>query len=205
VDDFLNDPAKRALPSYQPIYFAAWIQDKFVFKDLIMRVGLRLERFDANQPVLKDAYSTVPIYTVGEVKNAADQNIRDLAALIPNNMDNDFAVYVNRDPNQQVSSLSGAKLVGYRDGNRWFDGNGNPITDPQQIARDGKTNRNTPLLIDPNNPNFGKYARDFGMSDFVTDPGYNFRFTEGQKALERNAAARECSWRAAPRHRASCC
>ena len=153
VDDFLNDPAKRALPSYQPIYFAAWIQDKFVFKDLIMRVGLRLERFDANQPVLKDAYSTVPIYTVGEVKNAADQNIRDLAALIPNNMDNDFAVYVNRDPNQQVSSLSGAKLVGYRDGNRWFDGNGNPITDPQQIARDGKTNRNTPLLIDPNNPN----------------------------------------------------
>jgi hypothetical protein len=46
------------------------------------------------------------------------------------------------------------------------------------------------LNVDPNNPNFGKYARDFGMSDFVTDPGYNFRFTEGQKALERNAAAR---------------
>jgi hypothetical protein len=46
------------------------------------------------------------------------------------------------------------------------------------------------LNIDPNSPDYGKYARDFGMADFVTDPGYNFRFTEGQKALERAAAAR---------------
>jgi hypothetical protein len=46
------------------------------------------------------------------------------------------------------------------------------------------------LQIDRTSPDFGRYARDFGMADFVTDPGYNFRFTEGQKALERNAAAR---------------
>ena len=37
---------------------------------------------------------------------------------------------------------------------------------------------------------YGKYAQDFGMNDFVTDPGYNFRLSEGQKALERSAAAR---------------
>lgn len=37
---------------------------------------------------------------------------------------------------------------------------------------------------------FGKYARDFGMSDFQADPGYAFRLSEGQKALERTAAAR---------------
>ena len=37
---------------------------------------------------------------------------------------------------------------------------------------------------------FGKYARDFGMSDFTTDPGYGFRLAEGQKALDRQAAAR---------------
>lgn len=37
---------------------------------------------------------------------------------------------------------------------------------------------------------FGKYARDFGMSDFQADPGYAFRLAEGQKALERTAAAR---------------
>jgi hypothetical protein len=37
---------------------------------------------------------------------------------------------------------------------------------------------------------FGRYAKDFGMSDFTADPGYAFRLAEGQKALERNAAAR---------------
>lgn len=37
---------------------------------------------------------------------------------------------------------------------------------------------------------YGKYGRDFGMSDFQSDPGYAFRLSEGQKALERSAAAR---------------
>jgi len=39
-------------------------------------------------------------------------------------------------------------------------------------------------------PDFGKYARDFGMGDFQADPGYGFRLSEGMKALERSAAAR---------------
>ena len=37
---------------------------------------------------------------------------------------------------------------------------------------------------------YGRYGRDFGMSDFQADPGYAFRLGEGQKALERSAAAR---------------
>jgi hypothetical protein len=37
---------------------------------------------------------------------------------------------------------------------------------------------------------YGKYAKDFSMSDFTADPGYAFRLSEGQKALERSAAAR---------------
>jgi len=37
---------------------------------------------------------------------------------------------------------------------------------------------------------YGKYARDFGMQDFQQDPGYAFRLAEGQKALDRQAAAR---------------
>jgi hypothetical protein len=37
---------------------------------------------------------------------------------------------------------------------------------------------------------FGRYARDFGMSDFQQDPGYAFRLSEGQKLLDRSAAAR---------------
>jgi hypothetical protein len=37
---------------------------------------------------------------------------------------------------------------------------------------------------------YGKYAKDFSMGDFQQDPGYGFRLSEGQKALERSAAAR---------------
>lgn len=37
---------------------------------------------------------------------------------------------------------------------------------------------------------YGKYTKDFGMADYTADPGYQFRLAEGQKALERSAAAR---------------
>jgi hypothetical protein len=43
---------------------------------------------------------------------------------------------------------------------------------------------------DINSADFGKYARDFSMADFQQDPGYAFRLSEGQKALDRQAAAR---------------
>tara|TARA_R110002126_G_scaffold57695_3_gene152859 strand:+ start:2886 stop:3677 length:792 start_codon:yes stop_codon:yes gene_type:complete len=36
----------------------------------------------------------------------------------------------------------------------------------------------------------GEYVRNFTMADFNADPGYAFRLSEGQKALDRQAAAR---------------
>lgn len=37
---------------------------------------------------------------------------------------------------------------------------------------------------------YGSAMRPFGMSDFEADPGYNFRMSEGLKALDQQAAAR---------------
>jgi hypothetical protein len=37
---------------------------------------------------------------------------------------------------------------------------------------------------------YGSAAKPFGEAEFKTDPGYAFRLSEGQKALERSAAAR---------------
>lgn len=37
---------------------------------------------------------------------------------------------------------------------------------------------------------YGTANHDFGMEDFQVDPGYQFRLTEGLKALDRQAAAR---------------
>ena len=42
----------------------------------------------------------------------------------------------------------------------------------------------------PGEAGYGKYAGDFTMQDFTTDPGYAFRLAEGNKALDRTAAAR---------------
>ena len=36
----------------------------------------------------------------------------------------------------------------------------------------------------------GKWNRSFNMDDFQQDPGYQFRMAQGQKALERSAAAK---------------
>lgn len=36
---------------------------------------------------------------------------------------------------------------------------------------------------------YGKYSKDFGMSDFQQDPGYQFRLSEGLKAINNSMAA----------------
>jgi hypothetical protein len=46
------------------------------------------------------------------------------------------------------------------------------------------------LNIDPNSPDYGKYARDFGMADYQADPGYQFRLSEGRRALAHSAPSR---------------
>jgi hypothetical protein len=43
---------------------------------------------------------------------------------------------------------------------------------------------------DQNAPGYGSMGKAFGASDFQQDPGYQFRQSEGMKALERSAAAR---------------
>lgn len=37
---------------------------------------------------------------------------------------------------------------------------------------------------------YGSLMRDFSMADYQADPGYAFRLSEGQKAIDRSAAAR---------------
>ena len=46
------------------------------------------------------------------------------------------------------------------------------------------------LNVNTSDPNYGKYAKDFSMSDFTVDPGYAFRLSQGMSALNNSAAAR---------------
>ena len=139
VEDFTNNPNQRLLGAFQPVYTAAWIQDKFAYKDIIFRVGLRVERFDANQLVLKDPYSLYPIKTVSEVSEIGNTKISH-----PDNMGEDYKVYVN-------DSRNPTRVLGYRNEDNWFDSEGNELTNPEIIANQTNSGRIAPYLADPNN------------------------------------------------------
>ena len=55
--DFFRDTQNRPQDAYRPTYAAGFLEDKFTIEDLIVRVGVRVDRFDANQKVLKDKYA----------------------------------------------------------------------------------------------------------------------------------------------------
>ena len=62
MNEFLTDQDadgnyKREIGAFQPIYVAGYIQDKFALDDIIFNIGVRVDRYDANQGVLKDRYS----------------------------------------------------------------------------------------------------------------------------------------------------
>ena len=131
IEDFFNETnddgfRTRPIGAYEPIYIAGYIMDKFTFDDIIFNVGVRVDRFDANQPVLKDPYVIGDAYTVGDVRNDLLGSLED-AVTIPENIGDDFVVYVD-------DIESPTTIVGYREGDTWFNSSGAEIADPDQIA-----------------------------------------------------------------------
>ncbi len=127
----------RHRPAFQPTYIAGYIQDKFAFRDLVFNVGVRVDRFDANQMVLKDPYTLYDAYTVGDVRNGGTP--QTLTGDIPQTMGNDYVVYVDNvaDP---------TSIFGYRNGDTWYDASGTEIDNPTLIsAADGVQ----PYLVNP--------------------------------------------------------
>ncbi len=122
INDFVNNPDSRPMGSYNPIYVAGYVQDKFSFRDLIFRLGVRVDRFDANQPVLKDKYSLYPTRKKSEVDQDLHPNDEH-----PGNIGNNHVVYVD-DPTDPT------EIVGYRKDNNWFDASGSQIDDPNILA-----------------------------------------------------------------------
>ena len=107
--------------AFQPIYMAGYIQDQFTFDDLYFNVGVRVDRFDANQSVLKDPFTLYSSRDVADVKNMGTDFV------IPESMGDDYVVYVDdiKNPN---------KIVGYRSGFDWFNADGSPQPNPVEIA-----------------------------------------------------------------------
>jgi hypothetical protein len=104
---------------------------------LKFNVGLRIDRFDANQKVLKDPYSLYGTRTAGDVTE-----INGTEVAHPSNIGSDYVVYVNSitDPTQ---------IVGYRNNNRWYSAEGVEVVDPRILAQQTSNGQLTPYLINP--------------------------------------------------------
>ncbi len=108
----------RPIAAFQPIYTAGYVQDKFAIEDLIFNVGIRVDRYDANQLVLKDKYLLYDTYTANSSK------ARDLGSL--SQFGGSHYVYV--DDLENPSSI-----VGYRSGDTWYDETGSEISTPDVL------------------------------------------------------------------------
>lgn len=123
--DNFGDKLRHA-GAYEPIYMAGYIQDKFDFNgDLVVNVGLRVDRFDANQLTLKDPYLFFPARTAGELTQA-DFNKMNGGDAKPSNIGEDYVVYVDNVANP-------TSITGYRSGDTWYNEVGAVIQDPAQL------------------------------------------------------------------------
>jgi hypothetical protein len=116
-----NGMYTRPVGAFRPIYIAGYIQDQFAFKDLIFNIGVRVDRYDANQEVLVDPFVLYPAETVSMVNELQGNDVYH-----PSNMGSDYVVYVDRveDP---------TRIVGYRDDYVWFNAAGIEIFDPYAL------------------------------------------------------------------------
>lgn len=137
LNKFMNDKDENGnqtlhVGAYKPIYVSGYIQDKFDFKDIKFNIGVRVDRFDANQKVLKDQYLFHEAFTAGEKSEGKPENIKE-----------DYVVYVD--------NLTSLNVVGYRHTDEktatttWYDNEGKERSDPKSLIVDGKL---TPWLKD---------------------------------------------------------
>lgn len=146
-DDFFNARDEygnytRPIGAFQPIYVAGYIEDKFEFEDLIFNVGLRVDRYDANQQVLKDKYVLFPTIKAGD--DATLELLPGDVSDHPSNIGDDYVVYVDNVQNP-------TSILGYRDGDTWYNAEGAELQDASALRV--SNGLPAPLLVDKENTN----------------------------------------------------
>lgn len=172
-DDFFNKTDEngyktRPIAPFEPSYVAGYIQDKFAFKDLIFNIGVRVDRYDANQMVLKDAFLLNEAYTVGD----SDERGLIAGTVVPANIPDNAVVYVN--------DLSNPTAInGYRVGNVWYNASGTQVENPNAIA---SANGIAPYLLDPSAELNSSAFEDY-KPQIVVMPRISFSFPISDEAL----------------------
>lgn len=172
-DDFFNKTdedgyKERPIAPFEPNYVAGYIQDKFAFKDLIFNVGVRVDRYDANQMVLKDQFLLADAYTVGD----SDESGLISGTVHPSNIPDEAVIYVNDIENPTA-------INGYRVNNVWYNASGTEVENPNSIS---SANGIAPYLIDPNEELNSTAFEDY-KPQIVVMPRISFSFPISDEAL----------------------
>ncbi len=124
----------RPIGAYRPNYIAGYLSDYIQYKDFRITLGVRVERFDNNTKVLRDPYSLYPVATVADAPY--------ISAAKPANIGDDYVVYVGG------NSASNPKptVIGYRNGDTWYDKTGREVQDPQVLKTGTNSAALQPLL-----------------------------------------------------------
>ena len=133
--------------------------DHFDFKDIKFNVGLRIDRYDANQQVLKDKYALHELAQVGDLGSIGNLPA-GFTDNIPKNISQNAAIYVAQNPSGGKSPIS---IKGYRDGDKWYNSEGNEISDPNLIASSDA--RPIPLFKD--NADYDKKMSAAAFTNYV--------------------------------------
>lgn len=128
----------RPIDAFRPVYMAAYIQDKFYFDDLIFNVGVRMDRYDANQMVLKDPYLFYEAKNVGELTHFSNGDKINH----PSNIKDDFTPYVDNPSTPNA-------IVAYRSENKFYTASGSEITDNVKLQQLDLQGLFKPVLKNP--------------------------------------------------------
>jgi hypothetical protein len=166
----------RPIAAYRPNYIAGYLSDYIQFKDFLITLGVRVERFDANTKVLRDPYSLLPVYTAA---NLAPGTVR------PSNIGSDYVVYVGENVSANPS------VIGYRNGDTWYDAQGKEVANPVTLRTSTGAANLVPWLQKTDNRLVGirdsGYQADQAFTDYKPQvnvmPRINFSFPLNEKAL----------------------
>jgi outer membrane receptor protein involved in Fe transport len=126
-----NGVFTREVGAFRPTYSAFYIQDQFAIDNLNFNIGLRIDRFDANQKALKDPFLLVDAYKVGELPGGIPNR--------PSNIEDDFVPYL-------ATPGDYSSVIGYRNGQVWYDKNGAIVSNPDLIAQQTSTGLIVPAV-----------------------------------------------------------
>jgi outer membrane receptor protein involved in Fe transport len=140
-NDFFNDANNRPIGSFNPSYFSVFLEDKFEINDLILRLGLRADRFDANTNVLRDDFSLTRLANVGELGRSTLSQFGG-GFTLPEIVGNDWNIYVDGQRGAKPQEFTGSnfsdfRILGFRDGSRWYDASGTELVNPQTLIDQG--------------------------------------------------------------------